>query len=39
LGYVESGGYELYFEAAFANVAEFFAGRPVNILNPQADSR
>ncbi|UTW13222.1 D-2-hydroxyacid dehydrogenase family protein [Marinobacterium rhizophilum] len=36
LGYVESSGYELYFDAAFRNVVEFFAGGTANILNPQA---
>jgi D-3-phosphoglycerate dehydrogenase len=35
LGYVERAGYELYFDAAFSNVVQFFAGRPANILNPQ----
>ncbi|WP_020680459.1 D-2-hydroxyacid dehydrogenase family protein [Marinobacterium rhizophilum] len=39
LGYVESAGYELYFDTAFRNVIEFFAGRPANILNPKACSR
>ncbi len=39
LGYVESTGYELYFDAAFRNVVEFFAGRPANILNSQMRSR
>nr|WP_256557979.1 D-2-hydroxyacid dehydrogenase family protein [Marinobacterium sedimentorum] len=35
LGYVERAGYELYFDAAFSNVVQFFAGRPANIINPQ----
>lgn len=34
LGYVERNGYELYFEAAFRNVVDFFAGTPKNIANP-----
>ena len=36
LGYVEKDSYELYFRAAFENIASFAAGRPANILNPQA---
>jgi D-3-phosphoglycerate dehydrogenase len=36
LGYVERNGYELYFEAAFRNVVDFFAGTPKNIANPEA---
>ncbi len=39
LGYVESAGYELYFDAAFRNVVEFFAGSSANMLNLQARSR
>lgn len=35
LGYVERNGYELYFEAAFRNVVDFFAGTPKNIANPE----
>lgn len=35
LGYVEKNGYELYFEAAFKNVVDFFAGQPKNIANPE----
>jgi D-3-phosphoglycerate dehydrogenase len=34
LGYVEQDSYEMYFRAAFENVANFAAGRPTNILNP-----
>lgn len=34
LGYVERSGYELYFEAAFRNVVDFFRGQPQNIANP-----
>ena len=36
LGYVEQKGYEIYFRAAFANVASFFAGSPTNVCNPAA---
>jgi D-3-phosphoglycerate dehydrogenase len=28
--------YELYFRAAFENVANFVAGHPTNIVNPDA---
>ncbi|TFW35153.1 D-2-hydroxyacid dehydrogenase family protein [Massilia horti] len=36
LGYVEQDSYEIYFRAAFENVVSFAAGKPTNILNPQA---
>jgi D-3-phosphoglycerate dehydrogenase len=36
LGYVEKDSYELYFRAAFENVANFAAGKPSGILNPEA---
>lgn len=36
LGYVEQDSYELYFKAAFENVVNFAAGKPTNILNPEA---
>ena len=36
LGYVEQDSYELYFEAAFANIVAFIEGRPTNIVNPEA---
>lgn len=36
LGYVEQDSYELYFRAAFENVVNFAAGKPTNILNPEA---
>jgi D-3-phosphoglycerate dehydrogenase len=36
LGYVEKDSYELYFRAAFENIANFAAGKPTNILNPDA---
>jgi D-3-phosphoglycerate dehydrogenase len=36
LGYVEQDSYELYFRAAFENIANFAAGKPTNILNPEA---
>ena len=35
LGYVEQDSYELYFRAAFENIANFAAGKPTNILNPE----
>jgi D-3-phosphoglycerate dehydrogenase len=36
LGYVEQDSYELYFEAAFANVVAFIEGRSTHIVNPDA---
>jgi len=36
LGYVEKDGYELYFRAAFQNILDFAAGKPDNVLNPEA---
>ena len=36
LGYVEQDSYEIYFRAAFENVVNFAAGKPTNILNPEA---
>ena len=36
LGYVEQDSYELYFRAAFENIVNFAAGKPGNILNPEA---
>jgi len=36
IGYVEQDSYELYFRAAFENVVNFVAGRPTNIVNPEA---
>ncbi len=36
LGYVEKDSYELYFSAAFDNIVNFAAGRPSNLLNPEA---
>ncbi|MFC4930721.1 D-2-hydroxyacid dehydrogenase family protein [Massilia sp. GCM10023247] len=36
LGYVEQDSYEVYFRAAFENVVNFAAGKPTNILNPEA---
>jgi len=39
LGYVEKDSYELYFRAAFENVASFANGKPANILNPDALTR
>jgi D-3-phosphoglycerate dehydrogenase len=36
LGYVERDSYEMYFRAAFENVVNFAAGKPTNILNPDA---
>jgi len=35
LGYVEKDSYELYFKAAFDNVANFANGNPSNLLNPE----
>ena len=39
LGYVERESYEVYFKAAFENIAQFAAGTPTNILNPEALNR
>jgi D-3-phosphoglycerate dehydrogenase len=36
IGYVEQDSYELYFEAAFANVVSFIEGQPTHIVNPDA---
>ena len=36
LGYVEQDSYEMYFRAAFENIVNFAAGKPMNILNPAA---
>jgi D-3-phosphoglycerate dehydrogenase len=36
IGYVEQDSYELYFEAAFANVVNFINGNPTLIVNPEA---
>lgn len=36
IGYVELDSYEMYFAAAFDNVVNFVAGRPSNIVNPDA---
>lgn len=36
LGYVERDSYEIYFRAAFENIVNFAAGKPTNILNPEA---
>ena len=36
IGYVEKESYELYFGAAFDNVANFIRGTPSNIVNPGA---
>lgn len=36
IGYVEQDSYELYFQAAFENVVNFFAGKPSHIVNPDA---
>ncbi|MFM0501425.1 D-2-hydroxyacid dehydrogenase family protein [Paraburkholderia caffeinilytica] len=39
LGYVEKAAYESYFSIAIDGVLGFAAGRPVNLLNPQALSK
>jgi D-3-phosphoglycerate dehydrogenase / 2-oxoglutarate reductase len=36
IGYVEMDSYEMYFSAAFDNVANFIKGTPTNIVNPGA---
>ena len=36
LGYVERGGYERIFTAAFEQVRAFAAGKPINVINPAA---
>ena len=36
LGYVERDSYELYFGQAFDQVNAFAAGRPINVVNPEA---
>ncbi|GAB3839708.1 D-2-hydroxyacid dehydrogenase family protein [Hymenobacter jeollabukensis] len=39
LGYVEQGGYELYFGQAFDNVVAFAEGRPQQLANPAVLAR
>lgn len=36
LGYVERGGYERIFSAAFDQILAFAAGKPINVINPEA---
>ena len=36
LGYVERDGYERIFSAAFDQILAFIAGKPVNVINPEA---
>ena len=36
IGYVEQDSYETLFSAAFDNVVNFVAGKPSNIVNPDA---
>ncbi len=36
IGYVEQDSYELYFRAAFENVANFIDKNPTNLVNPEA---
>jgi D-3-phosphoglycerate dehydrogenase len=36
LGYVERGGYERIFSAAFDQILAFASGKPINVINPQA---
>lgn len=36
IGYVEQDSYQLYFDAAFDNVLNYIAGKPTNIVNPDA---
>jgi D-3-phosphoglycerate dehydrogenase len=38
LGYVEQDSYELYFGQAFDQVIAFVEGRPINVVNPEAQS-
>ena len=36
LGYVERGGYERLFNAVFDQIVAFAAGKPINVINPDA---
>lgn len=36
IGYVEQDSYEMYFGAAFENVANFIDGKPTGLVNPEA---
>jgi D-3-phosphoglycerate dehydrogenase len=36
IGYVEQDSYEQYFSSAFDNLLNFMAGKPSNIVNPDA---
>ncbi len=38
LGYVEQDSYELYFGQAFDQVIAFVEGRPINVVNPEAQN-
>lgn len=39
LGYVEQGGFELYFGKAFENIINYLNGNPTNIVNPEVLNR
>ncbi len=39
IGYVERDGYESQFDASFGQVLAFAAGKPVNVINPEALGR
>jgi D-3-phosphoglycerate dehydrogenase / 2-oxoglutarate reductase len=39
IGYVEKDSYELYFGSAFDQLLAFFAGNPINLVNPEALER
>ena len=36
LGYVEWGGYETSFTSSFDQILAFAAGKPINVINPEA---
>jgi D-3-phosphoglycerate dehydrogenase len=36
LGYVERDGYESQFSSSFEQVLAFAAGKPINVINPEA---
>jgi D-3-phosphoglycerate dehydrogenase len=36
LGYVEKGTYENYYGTVIDSILAFAAGKPVNVLNPEA---
>jgi D-3-phosphoglycerate dehydrogenase len=36
LGYVERDGYESQFSSSFDQIIAYLAGKPINVINPEA---